>query len=74
MTLPGLIFTSEKMSNIPVHRAYWTLLDITLPFDEDLSIPLLQALMISVGFREGAYLRPPWMMILPHKEGYQIQA
>lgn len=26
MTLPGLIFTSEKMSNIPVHRAYWALL------------------------------------------------
>ncbi|KGB75036.2 hypothetical protein CNBG_0874 [Cryptococcus deuterogattii R265] len=31
MTLPGLNFTSEKTSNIPLHRAYWALLDI--PFD-----------------------------------------
>lgn len=74
MTLPGLIFTSEKTSSIPVHRAYRALLGITLPFDEDLSILLLRASMISVGYREGAYLRPAWTMILPHKEGYQLQA
>lgn len=31
MTLPRLNFTSEKTINIPLHRAYWALLDI--PFD-----------------------------------------